>query len=768
MADGSWVDLGYQAYSLNGTSNNAFVGPGALVLLSARLAKWTQSGVKISVVAEDRKLADWLDTQLSLFVKSGGNIPKLSDITINTLDRLKVSWYASRQPLLGSLKASQVVGTSILNRTNTAAVLPSFDVPIEELEFAQQEYLEIREELNRTGRMYARMRRLAPVLSELNSGIFRYQSEKESKAFIEKNLVDYKNKALVLYTEYGRALDDFGRSFEARESKQLRASILLTNNCEFALRQINTNQKKKQIISKKSTAWSAWLMGVGKLDLFEFEKPSNIDNIPIEQLLNILADYLRKSKKYTQNRRRRLRESAIGLSGKTLPERDLLADRLKDLEERRQRLISDINESGLFQLPVKEAAATSLRQYKSLENLMQQLDRGLALLDRYEMAYKWQRNWFALKPPTRRILRALMPLPVNNWQRLFKSWYLERAYQNRAENYDQIPNADDRLSAANALDEQRFFPYGFEPLQVGTIEENQAEETEYKVVFYRQLPEKLVPEQLYFALLPNGKSRCRYMALNGPNTPPGLAFFQLLQSGKLPEWTFASSNEVDASTGIKIDLASDSVQNFQTSAGGLLPNSSNDSQGKPVHLFLSKSHHSDHRLFLLYVLIASGRPLIIEHEWTEREITQNLLEDGFSLPFLSAALIRAIQAIEAEDHTAFEAIASECRRRLGIAEPTENQLLLALAQHLPKGSYSLNVPWRSTCLPLVVRSAISGLRTVVLPDGLLPGEATVVEECLRQSELSAAGFAIFDLPTYRAVEEWEIVIEEVVLLASEG
>jgi len=57
------------------------------------------------------------------------------------------------------------------------------------------------------------------------------------------------------------------------------------------------------------------------------------------------------------------------------------------------------------------------------------------------------------------------------------------------------------------------------------------------------------------------------------------------------------------------------------------------------------------------------------------------------------------------------------------------------------------------------------MKTVVLVDGRLPGEASAVEEILRQSELKAAGFQLYDLPAYRATSSWLEVVQEVVKLA---
>lgn len=292
------------------------------------------------------------------------------------------------------------------------------------------------------------------------------------------------------------------------------------------------------------------------------------------------------------------------------------------------------------------------------------------------------------------------------------------------------------------------------------------------------------------------------MVLSARNWPAGLALLQHWQSITLPDWsireawpdTHAHCFSVgpapvdyrgdwpppitEAIKSMKSGGASSSLPFFnmhtfrsadvrQTSAGSIIarPSATENTTDQPISLFIGRPSISTPILFALLELVVSGRPLDLVFDWEEKDITQQLLQDGFDWPFFVAALIRAAQAAESNDQLAFKAIAAECRKRLGILEPSEHALVLAVSAHLPAGSFGINVPWRSTFLPLVISSTTSGRRTIVLPDGRLPGDASSREECLRQAELQAVGFELYDLMTQRVTEEWEIVLEEIQQLA---
>jgi hypothetical protein len=79
------------------------------------------------------------------------------------------------------------------------------------------------------------------------------------------------------------------------------------------------------------------------------------------------------------------------------------------------------------------------------------------------------------------------------------------------------------------------------------------------------------------------------------------------------------------------------------------------------------------------------------------------------------------------------------------------QLGIVLAEKLPGYFIETHVPWRDTFLPLVLQSP-SGKKSVLLPDGRLPGMAGYETETARHLELETAGFRVLGL---NALSVWE-------------
>lgn len=808
MDEPTWNLPGCRAYTLIGKASNARVGPGVVVALAEQLLKNHQQGIHVNVFAEDKDLADWLFSYLSVLERSGNKPPELAFRRQLALDQIDFFWSNSTRQLLGKLSGAEIIGRAKLCRNQLQAIIPAFDLGIEELEFSEEEFSAVKEELERTRRLYNRLGPIDPAVQVFNSGIFRYQSLEDSRVFIVRSLGEFSERTEQLYRAYSLALDRFGRHFEADDAKRVRAAFALVQNCQLELAQsleLNTRKARERA---KQTAWTKWREAINELGLFDIDESIQVDRASVDDLQSSLRNYLRKSKEYHQQRRRRLREAALGLSPVSLAGKGALRQELSRLEKERQALFSDLNESGLFQLPLKEDAATSMGQYKSLESLIVQFRRSASLLKKYEEAYKWQANWFNLRPPTRRILRTLMPLPSSEWLGLFETWYLERVWQQKGDSSSMFPTTTERLALAAAIDELRFYPAGFEVPDIRVMgEETPEHQVDVQIRCYKKLPdshtEMAVDQErvLLFALLPNAQQSANYMVLSARDWPAGLALLQHWKSATLPDWSIAEAwPEVHAhcfsvgpapvdyrgawppsiTEGIKSMKggASGSLPFFnmptfrstdvrQTGAGSISSRSFPDEKAtdQPISLFIGRPSSSASILFSLIELVVSGRPIHLVFGWEEKDITQQLLQDGFDWPFFVAALIRAAQASESNDRHAFKAIADECLKRLGILEPSDHPLVLAVSAHLPADSFSINMPWRSTFLPLVVSSSTSGRRTIILPDGRLPGDANPREECLKQAELQAVGFEFYDLLTHRVAEEWEIVLEEIQQLA---
>ena len=191
-----------------------------------------------------------------------------------------------------------------------------------------------------------------------------------------------------------------------------------------------------------------------------------------------------------------------------------------------------------------------------------------------------------------------------------------------------------------------------------------------------------------------------------------------------------------------------------------------------LHLFLPLSPTKADAQRLLEVweyLIAIHKEITFFHNWTPDDITQALLSDGFNAGFLSAALLRAAEAAEIEpfDRQALVAIGQEIQLRCGLTAPTPHPLAenfgAKLKSRLPDHFFEIHQPWRDTFLSLVILSP-AGKKSVLLPDGKLPGYGTIGTEENRLLELKTAGFKLISLP---AAAIWADPEGELIRIAQE-
>ncbi|MCB0638552.1 MAG: hypothetical protein KDC54_18105, partial [Lewinella sp.] len=119
----------------------------------------------------------------------------------------------------------------------------------------------------------------------------------------------------------------------------------------------------------------------------------------------------------------RLQEELIRLNFKTaLPELEVSAS-VAGLEEELEHFIDEVNAVGLYQLPLQSKTLTLAKQQKNLEQIISQLERTLTGLADYDDFYAWQRNWFSLAEPARKVLSALIRVRPKHWEAAFGSWY---------------------------------------------------------------------------------------------------------------------------------------------------------------------------------------------------------------------------------------------------------------------------------------------------------------------------------------------------------
>lgn len=757
------------SYFLRRNSAKQHAGPGTIDFLLGKILSWGRAGKQVVVELEN-------EVQLAFWQKRLQQIPQASNMESGWADfpadlreqllALDSRLTLARQPRLGVYTAADLLGRQRYFQNQLRAALPGFSINTEGLEFSETEYFTLLEQIQNTRKLAKKVGRVDPALRELNSGIFRHQTEVESEAFIRARIKEFQQQSATLYRAYSLSLDRFSRQQLETADFTFRQLLSSIEPLEKKLAQLGviTAPKKEKFRPAWLPLWKAWKNQLDQQDLFEFLLPDRPDKLTVIGLQDLLSKYRQQLEVWYAGQTRRTREASVGLSPGSLPTNHPLKAELEHLAKRLEKLVAEINEAGLYHLPLSADAATSLRQQKLLEQLQEQLQRTKYLLDNYPPNFRWQQNWFQLLPPARRIVSPLLQFQEEDWTNLFSSWYLEKCLQGGQQLITPLIPSVNRQELAERLHAWRFrlLPFKSVSLVIGDSQESHPN-ADFRIRF-SLLPieeqERGKDDKICASWVP-ATTDTNYHLLAGPVQLPTLGFLQTAYSRAFPDWRLRAAWP---NAGKYAYSLGEAPVDFSGKWPDPLPDLWSAPAGR-LQLFIGRITATSPGLGQLVQLLQLPHSLEIIHQLSERELTQMLLGDGFQLSFLIAAMIRAIACIEDQDLKGWQAMLAESRLRLGIRATKPHPLLETLAVALAPHTYRLNEPWRDTYLPMVVQSGSSGQQTVILVDGQLHGAATAAEECLRQADLIAAGFAIYDLPIYRAKEDWEGTLKELLKLA---
>ncbi len=378
------------------------------------------------------------------------------------------------QPVFDRYPASVVLGLLLeANRKGGELVLDD-QVGADDFQFTGGEYFEMRDLLEQTQAIYRRLDLGLAGLENLHTGIFLHQTEAESQQFITEHLARFSAQANELYETYLKITARFEKEEAqrlARQELRLRAATdrvaralaawadvertergtLPAWRWWFQRRWGRTARLRREAWQQVKKRWQDLRRLHRELECFavtNWELPATAGAVQdrLDQYRAGLARWRARTPEWIRDELTRLNASTL--------HQDLLHLRpeLRRAEQDSERLIASVNESGLYQLPLRADRLTSLRQRKFLEQLLEQFNHTQRHLNYYRDFYRWQRHWFGLPARLRRVTRRLLSLPAKDWPALFTSWYFEQCLRRSElpwpEAYPADPSVVEALQAA--------------------------------------------------------------------------------------------------------------------------------------------------------------------------------------------------------------------------------------------------------------------------------------------------------------------------------
>lgn len=639
--------------------------------------------------------------------------------------------------VFGDYTFAQTVGLWLEKGRLPAANLVSPFISTDSFDFSPGEYLELKDRLGLTLRRYHRLPKVSKALEDLNTGFFRYQEVAECKQFITKHLDQYLALGSNLHRDYLLAINSYARACKlaARQERQQQEAYLITLAEDIAKQEKGSGRKAKRALTGLLKRWGAYL-----------EKYHGQSLPPQSLTLSALAKAIEGSLAELYDGRkkgnRELQANALSLSRVTANPRFIDPATLKALEDRLNGLVRQIDEAGLYQLPVGgPQAATTPRQLQLLETVLDRLRNTQRHLGELEDFYARRHFWYAQPARLRRLMAPLLEVSPEEGEAAFSAWYFERC----------LERIDTPLSAlaAPATTKEATLQPGLKLAKSPSLKtilqgEQLPDLKDFALygIFTQELPEAVPETMRIISIVPPQVQDAHHISLAGA-LQPSLFLSQYFCPVRPPAWAAVSVDSPPPATEGRLSFQCVDGADWQVFTDWERASS------KHLHLYFPQEFTEEERGMLRsewpYLCMSAPR-ISLFHAWSSDQITRALLSDGFSVEFLVAALLRAAEAADTApfDQEALLAIGREIRTRCAIDDPDVHplmeNLLPLLAAKLPRYFMALHEPWRDTFLPLVI-TAPSGKKTVLLPNGRLPGGGDDRLQELRQQELLVAGFS---------------------------
>ncbi len=366
-----------------------------------------------------------------------------------TLEKMKMDqqYQSVRRKVFGASNWSETVGRFLrISRQEGKELLSSQLVP-QEFQFQETEFQETTEAIEKSLPLFQRVNTMNHPLRNLNAGIFIHYDKEESLEFIERQTQLLLEKAAKVHHRYILKQNEYAdlllEYYEQHYRELLEKTETLGDRLREAERRFGMNllragkgslrlygvfsDKHRQMLELKEAiadARAALEKNYREYRFFEF----NFEEIerPDEQL----AAFLKALERWRDGLPSVIQDELIRLSAKTaLPELGM-NESMEELELTLDLLTEEINESGLYQLPLENKRLTISKRQRFLEELMEQMEATRFSLKDFDPFYDWQRNWFQMPEASRRVLKALAKVRPANWQAAFESWYLNNCLNN--------------------------------------------------------------------------------------------------------------------------------------------------------------------------------------------------------------------------------------------------------------------------------------------------------------------------------------------------
>jgi len=363
--------------------------------------------------------------------------------------KLTKSYLAYRATTVSGHPWAETVGQYLESAQTEGKELLGTQLNAQDYTFNEDSYDALSEVVERCYQLFKKTHTIRSPLGKLSPGLFLRMEEAEARTFAQTQVRQLLDKATRLQLWFINRIDAYADQLSAHYEQyyQKFARQLIGLKDKMAERESEYGKefwsagagslRVKQVFSGRAkalrTARKEILEGYRKLKEdfqrqpyfdAEFPKWDEAEMPGLNQWLNAFETRLQQ---WRMNLREQVQDEVTRLSRKSVNPRLGFENQVEELEESLERLLDDINETGLYHLPLSHNTLTLPKRQRFLDEVVEQLEETRRALSEFGNFYAWQRNWLQLDEHARRMVKGLLRVKPDNWMAAFRTWFLDNA-----------------------------------------------------------------------------------------------------------------------------------------------------------------------------------------------------------------------------------------------------------------------------------------------------------------------------------------------------
>ncbi len=369
--------------------------------------------------------------------------------------KLRESYRAYRATTLAEQQWAETVGQYLESAQAEGKELLGTQLNAQDYSFTTEAYEALGEAVERCYQLFLKTHTLRSPLAKLNPGLFLRMEEPEAKDFASTHTRQFLGKAKRLQLWYINRQDAYADQLSAhyeqhyqklaRKLGQLKDTLAehsatfgpafnKTGSGALRVQKLFSDRARRLQAAREevSEAYAQLREDFQRKPYFEFNLPP-LRNGQLEGLEPRLRSFEERLQRWRLSLRELVQEEVGRLSHKSANAQLGFADQVRELEDSLDRLLEELNETGLYYLPLHNKTLTIPKRQRFLEEVIEQLEETKRALADFDNFYAWQRNWLELDENARRLIKALLKVRPGDWQAAYRTWFLDNLLNDRYE-----------------------------------------------------------------------------------------------------------------------------------------------------------------------------------------------------------------------------------------------------------------------------------------------------------------------------------------------